>query len=96
MTLSLCLPIYLSQRLFLGTDLWPRGILYRQWKEKRKFPGQGTGGSNMQDNRGGFNNYGYGRGGFNGFNGNGGYTGNGRFNGYGGSVFNGNGGGGAG
>ena len=84
-----CVCKEIEAKLFLGTDLWPRGILYRQWKEKRKFPGQGTGGYNMQDNRGGANNYGFGRGGYNGSNGNGGQTGNRRFYGYGGGVFNG-------
>ena len=73
-------------KLFLGPDLWPRGILYRQWKEKRKFNVQGTGGGfNIQGN-GGFNNYAYGRGGFNG---NAGYNGQrrGSFNGYRGGGF---------
>ena len=72
-------------QLFIGPDLWPRGILYRPWKEKRKFNVQGTGGFNVQG-QGSFNNHINGRGYFNG---NSGFNGQrrGSFNGYGGGGF---------
>ena len=34
-------------KIFLGPDLWPIGILYRQWKEKRIVNAHGSNNSNL-------------------------------------------------
>ena len=35
-------------KIFLGPDLWPRDILYRQWKENRTVNARGPNNSNLR------------------------------------------------
>ena len=47
-----CVCKELEAKVFLGPDLWPNGILYRQWKENRQRNAQGTNDPNQQGTNG--------------------------------------------
>ena len=66
-----CVCKELEAKIFLGPDLWPNGILYRQWKENRQRNAQGTNDPNQQgtngptgQGNGGYNNFIYRSGGY--------------------------------